>query len=115
MHSVSTLPLTICHSVNPRSEWMMFWLSSLPQWRLFRAFTVAASGFSIEDDAGLAESMDEATRRRTPPVRYLPSYASSYRMWYKGKLITISRTKEDSRWYNDKSTLTITLVLPIYQ
>jgi mitochondrial chaperone BCS1 len=95
---------------------MTFWLSSLPQWRQFRDFTVSTSGVSVEDDAlELAENMDEATRRRTPPVRYLPSYASSYRMWYKGRLIIVSRTKEDSRWFNDKSTLIITLVLSVCQ
>jgi hypothetical protein len=31
-------------------------------------------------------------------------------MWYKGRYITISRTKEEHRWYSDKSTLEITSV-----
>ncbi|KAI0255951.1 P-loop containing nucleoside triphosphate hydrolase protein [Lactifluus subvellereus] len=89
---------------------MMFWLSSLPQWRQFRDFSVTTSGFGLEDDAvELDENVDEETRRRTRPVRYLPSYASSYRMWYKGRYITISRIKEESRWFTDKSTLIITI------
>jgi chaperone BCS1 len=92
----------------------MFWLSSLPQWRQFRDFSVTTSGFGLEDDAvELDVNVDEETRRRTRPVRYLPSYASSYRMWYKGRYITISRMKEESRWFTDKSTLIITLVLSV--
>jgi len=91
-------------------EWMMFWLSSLPQFRQFRDFSVSTSNFSLEDDAlELDDGMDEDMRGRVRPVRYLPSYASSYRMWYKGRYITISRTKEDNRWNSDKSTLEITI------
>ena len=97
------------------SEWVMFWLSSLPQFRQFRDFSVSTSNFSLEDDAlELDDGVDEDMRGRTRPVRYLPSYASSYRMWYKGRYITISRTKEDNRWYSDKSTLEITSVSLVY-
>ena len=93
----------------------MFWLSSLPQFRQFRDFSVSTSNFSLEDDAlELDDGVDEDMRGRTRPVRYLPSYASSYRMWYKGRYITISRTKEDNRWYSDKSTLEITSVSLVY-
>ena len=60
------------------------------------------------------ESVNEDVRRRTRPVRYLPSYASSYWMWYKGRYVTISRTKEESRWNPDKSTLEITLVSSVF-
>jgi chaperone BCS1 len=93
---------------------MMFWLSSLPQFRQFRDFSVSTSNFSLEDDAlELDDGVDADTRRRTRPVRYLPSHASSYRMWYKGRFITISRTKEENRW-TDKSTLGITSVSSVY-
>jgi len=33
-----------------------------------------------------------------------------YRMWCKGRYITIYRTKEENRWFSDKSTLEITSV-----
>jgi mitochondrial chaperone BCS1 len=93
----------------------MLWLSSLPQWRQFRDFSVSTSVFGLDDDVvELDDNVDEVTRRRTPPVRYLPSYASSYGMWYKGRYISISRIKEDSRWFSDKSILTITLVSSVY-
>ncbi|KAH9976010.1 P-loop containing nucleoside triphosphate hydrolase protein [Lactifluus volemus] len=91
-------------------QWIMLWLSSLPQWRQFRDFSVSTSVFGLDDDVvELDDNVDEVTRRRTPPVRYLPSYASSYGMWYKGRYISISRIKEDSRWFSDKSILTITI------
>jgi chaperone BCS1 len=93
---------------------MMFWLSSLPQFRQFRDFVVSTHGSSHEDSMEFGESVDEDVRRRTRPVRYLPSYASSYWMWYKGRYVTISRTKEESRWNPDKSTLEITLVSSVY-
>jgi chaperone BCS1 len=98
-----------------RLEWVMFWLSSLPQFRQFRDFSVSTNGPS--EDSALEidrdDNMDEALRRRTRPVRYHPSYTSNYRMWYKGTYITISRTKEESRWYSDKSTLEITSVCSV--
>lgn len=93
----------------------MFWLSSLPQFRQFRDFSVTTNNFSIEDEAlEVDDGIDEDMQRRKRPVRYLPSYASSYRIWYKGRYITISRTKEDNRWYSDKSTLLITSVFNRY-
>jgi mitochondrial chaperone BCS1 len=92
-------------------EWMMFWLASLPQFRQFRDFSVSTSNFGLEDEAvEIDDCMDDGLRRRTRPVRYLPSYASSYSMWYKNRYMTISRVKEESRWYSDKSTLSITSV-----
>ena len=94
----------------------MFWLSSLPQFRQFRDFSVSTSNFSLDEDAlELDDGMDEDMRRRTRPVRYLPSYSLSYNMWYKGRYITISRTKEENRWCSDKSTLGITSVSSIYK
>jgi chaperone BCS1 len=94
---------------------MMFWLSSLPQFRQFRDFSVSTGNFSLQDDAlMLDDGVDEDMRRRTRPVRYLPSYASSYSMWYKGRYITISRTKEEISWHSNKSTLRITSVSSIY-
>ncbi|KAF8498574.1 P-loop containing nucleoside triphosphate hydrolase protein [Russula emetica] len=95
-------------------DWMMFWLSSLPQFRQFRDFSVSTNGPSLEEDRALEvdgndNDMDEALRRRTRPVRYHPSYTSNYWMWYKGTYITISRAKEETRWYSEKSTLEITI------
>jgi chaperone BCS1 len=101
-----------------RLVWMMFWLSSLPQFRQFRDFSVSTSGPSYGDGAleiDQDDNMDEALRRRTRPVRYHPSYTSKYWMWYKGTYISISRTKEEARWYSEKSTLEITSVLGFYR
>jgi chaperone BCS1 len=91
----------------------MFWLSSLPQFRQFRDFSVSTSGPSLEDSAleiDRDENVDEALRSRMRPVRYHPSCTSNYWMWYKGTYITISRSKEETRWYSERSTLEITLV-----
>ncbi|KAH9073493.1 P-loop containing nucleoside triphosphate hydrolase protein [Lactarius deliciosus] len=92
-------------------SWMMFWLSSLPQWRQFRDFSVSTGDFALGGDAlTLYEDEDEhLQQRRKRSVRYLPSYNASYRMWYKGRYVTVSRVKEESRWYSDKSTLTVTI------
>ncbi|KAI9440622.1 P-loop containing nucleoside triphosphate hydrolase protein, partial [Lactarius indigo] len=92
-------------------SWMMFWLSSLPQWRQFRDFSVSTGDFALGGDAlTLYENEDEQLQqRRRRSVRYLPSYNASYRMWYKGRYVTVSRVKEESRWTTDKSTLTITI------
>ncbi|KAH9022472.1 P-loop containing nucleoside triphosphate hydrolase protein [Lactarius pseudohatsudake] len=93
-------------------NWMMFWLSSLPQWRQFRDFSVSTDDLALGEDAlMLYENEDEQSseHRKKRSVRYLPSYNASYRMWYKGRYVTVSRAKEESRWYSDKSTLTITI------
>ncbi|KAH9074688.1 P-loop containing nucleoside triphosphate hydrolase protein [Lactarius deliciosus] len=92
-------------------SWMMFWLSSLPQWRQFRDFSVSTGDLALGGEAlMLYENEDEhPQQRRRRSVRYLPSYNASYRMWYKGRYVTVSRVKEESRWYSDKSTLTIAI------
>ncbi|KAI0305836.1 P-loop containing nucleoside triphosphate hydrolase protein [Multifurca ochricompacta] len=85
-------------------------VSSLPQWRHFRDFSVNTnSSFSPNDALEIDENMDEVVRRRTRPVRYLPSYSASYKMWYKGKYLTVSRVKEESRWDPDRSSLVVTI------
>ncbi len=95
----------------------MFWLSSLPQFRQFRDFSVSTSGPSFEDgtlNIDPDDDMDEGLQRRTRPVRFHPSYTSSYWMWYKGTYMTISRIKEENCWYSGKSTLEITSVCSVY-
>src|SRR5712671_3579861 len=91
---------------------MMFWLASLPQFRNFRDFSVSTNNFCLDDEH--LEELDEETRRRTRPIRYLPSYSSSYRMWYRGRFMTVTRTKEESRWWSEKSTLEITSASSVY-
>ena len=114
---VNALSLSVAYRADPGPEWMMFWLSSLPQFRRFRNFSVSTSGLSQEENAlDVIKYMNgrlqisEELRRRTRPIRYLPSYSSSYWMWYKGRYVTISRTKERNRWNSDKSTLHFTSV-----
>lgn len=94
----------------------MFWLSSCPQFRRFQDFSVSTSSLPLEDNALEIDDniMDEDLRRRTRPVRYLPSYSSSYWMWFRGRYITISRKKEENHWCSDKSTLHITSVSSCY-
>ena len=82
------------------SEWMMFQLSSLPQFPQFRDFSVSTSDPSVEDSTLEIDrdgNVDEALQLRIIPVWYHPSYTSSYWMWYKGRYITISRTMEETR------------------
>jgi chaperone BCS1 len=104
-HPFPSLPVT---ELTEDSEWMLFWLSSRPQFHRFRDFSVSTGGLSLDESAlEIDDNMDEGLRQRTRPVRYLPSYSSSYWMWYKGRYITISRTRDDSRY---SSTLRITSV-----
>ena len=112
-HPFPNPPVTV---LIQRLDWMMFWLSSLPQFRQFRDFSVSTNGPSLEDstlEIDQGGNMDEALRRRMRPVRYHPSYTSNYWMWYKGTYITISRTKEETRYYSEKSTLEITSVCSV--
>ena len=97
------------------SEWMMFWLSSRPEFRRFRDLSVSTSSLTLEQSAlEIDDNMDEGLHRRTRRVRYLPSYSSSYWIWYKGRFISISRAKEDTAYMPGKSILEITSVCSIY-
>ncbi|KAI9440619.1 P-loop containing nucleoside triphosphate hydrolase protein [Lactarius indigo] len=92
------------------SSWMMFWLSSLPQWRRCRDVSVSTV---FDVGRGALNPYENEDEHRQPrgqrAVRYLPSYTASHGMWYKGRYVTVSRVKEESRWGNDKSTLTVTI------
>ncbi|TFY81953.1 hypothetical protein EWM64_g2052 [Hericium alpestre] len=98
-------------------SWMMHWLSTLPQWRKVRQFTVSTGNWGLddkasvvlEDDDGNSEFINEG-RRTYNRVNYLPSMSTSYSLWYKRRWITISHVKEESRWCSDKSTLTVTIL-----
>lgn len=97
------------------SGWMMFWLSSLPQWRQFRDYSISTTRLGLGDGAlEFDESENEEQQRRRRPLRFLPSYTSSYRMWYKGRYITISRIKDDRVWPPNLSSLVITSVHLVY-
>jgi chaperone BCS1 len=98
---------------------MMLWLSTMPEWHNFRGFTVSTSNFGFDhnsleleedDDEDPDNTREPELRKRARKVRYLPAYATSYRFWYKGRLVWISREKEESRWYSDKSSLYVTCV-----
>jgi len=50
----------------------MFWLSSLPQFRQFRDFSISTIYFSLDYDAlELDNGVDEEMRRRTRPRHVL--------------------------------------------
>ena len=70
--SVNTLSphLSITELIR-RSEWMMFWLFSLPRFRQFRDFSVSTSDPSVEDSALEIDrdgNVDEALQLRIIPV-----------------------------------------------
>lgn len=98
------------------TDWMMFWLARLPQFRDVREFTVSTSSFGMDSDDEQDDNDDfdpqaAALRRRSRKVRCIPSYSATYSLWYKGRWMTISRVKDDQKWgWQDKATLHITYV-----
>lgn len=95
-------------------DWMLLWLSRLPQWREVREFTVSTSSFGISEDEQEDDDEDgEAAvrRRKTRKVKCIPSYTATYKLWYKGRWMSVSRVKDDQKWgWQEKSTLHITHV-----
>ncbi|TFY66502.1 hypothetical protein EVG20_g4583 [Dentipellis fragilis] len=94
--------------------WIMHWLASLPQWRKVRHFSVSTRLGNEDDEDVIHDDQDDLeddlSARNNRKVAYFPSYSMSYRFWHKYRWITVSRTKEESRWYSDKSTLRITIL-----
>ncbi|ETW78672.1 hypothetical protein HETIRDRAFT_246860, partial [Heterobasidion irregulare TC 32-1] len=96
-------------------DWMMFWLSSLPEWRKVREFVVSTTHLGQDDNSTAILEDDESddgspSIRKTRNIQCLPSYAATYTIWYKRRWMRITRQKEESRWsYGEKSTLQITL------
>ncbi|KAH9169892.1 hypothetical protein EDB89DRAFT_1379250 [Lactarius sanguifluus] len=86
---------------------MVCWLSSLPQWRRF--WDVPVSTVSVmgrRSNALRKWGRTPATTRATIcPIFTLLCCKS----WDVGRYVTVSRVKEESRWGNDKSTLTATI------
>lgn len=93
---------------------MILWLSRLPQWREVREFTVSTSSLGVDDD-GVDDDDDDCEaavrRRKTRKVKCIPSYTATYKLWYKGRWMSVSRIKDDQKWgWQEKSTLHITYV-----
>ena len=95
---------------------MMYWLSTRPNWKSFREYSVSTHTFGLENNGVELNDEDEEEddptgplRKRTRKVHYLPAYATGYRFWYKGRPVWIWRTKEDvsTRWGSNKSTLVL--------
>ncbi|VDC03535.1 unnamed protein product [Peniophora sp. CBMAI 1063] len=100
-------------------DWMMYWLSTRPNWKSFREYSVSTHTFGLENNGVELNDEDEEEddptgplRKRTRKVHYLPAYATGYRFWYKGRLVWLWRAKEEnsSRWGSDKSTLILNIL-----
>ena len=99
---------------------MMYWLSTRPNWKSFREYSVSTHTFGLDNNG--VDSMNDSDeedddptgplKKRTRKVHYLPAYATGYRFWYKGRLVWLWRAKEENstRWGSDKSTLVLKYV-----
>ncbi|KAA1473996.1 P-loop containing nucleoside triphosphate hydrolase protein [Dentipellis sp. KUC8613] len=97
-------------------RWLLYWLSSLPQWHNFRKFAVSSAFMTVgdEEEDAMQERegicVDGAPAANIRKVSYFPSFSTTYRFWYKGRWISIQRTKEEDRWATDKSTIRLTIL-----
>ncbi|EPT04413.1 hypothetical protein FOMPIDRAFT_1157609 [Fomitopsis schrenkii] len=76
-------------------RWVLYWLSHQHFWDQARVVDIAMSdNFGLEngDDDDDGEEEDSSTSRK---LVYHPSLVSPYKLWYKGRYMTISR---ETRW-----------------
>ncbi|TFK48574.1 P-loop containing nucleoside triphosphate hydrolase protein [Heliocybe sulcata] len=80
---------------DPAFDWMMVWLAQHSAWR--RARNVEISTRGVKD--GRCVSDDDASDTGSRKFSYLPSISDQHWMWYKGRLLTVCRSKESTGYY----------------
>ncbi|TFY65943.1 hypothetical protein EVG20_g5143 [Dentipellis fragilis] len=109
-------------SEDTTGRWLLYWLSSLPQWPLgrhagkVRKFAVSSVFVTVEDEEeDTLQEREEIFVDGTPStniskISYFPLFSTTYRFWYKRRWVSITRTKEEDRWLNNKSTIRLTML-----
>ncbi|THU79347.1 P-loop containing nucleoside triphosphate hydrolase protein [Dendrothele bispora CBS 962.96] len=102
-------------SSDPSYEWMMVWLSKQPAWAKTRDVEISTETYGTnnaavlledDDDTGLARFDYKTTRKLT----YIPSPSKTYTLWYRGRYMSITRTKErEVRYRETENTLCISI------
>ncbi|THU99238.1 P-loop containing nucleoside triphosphate hydrolase protein, partial [Dendrothele bispora CBS 962.96] len=97
-------------SKDPSYEWMMVWLSKQPAWAKTRDVEISTETYGAnnaavlledDDDTGLARFDYKTTRKLT----YIPSPSKTYRLWYRGRYMSIKRTKERDGFFRDDENI----------
>ncbi|KAK7446314.1 hypothetical protein VKT23_014520 [Stygiomarasmius scandens] len=103
-------------SNDPSYEWMMVWLSKQPAWSKTRDVEISTENYGAnsaaviledDDESGLSKFDEKTTRKLT----YMPSPSKTYTLWYKGRYMTITRTREKEGRYRDfENTLHVSIL-----
>jgi len=101
-----------------RTKWPQDWHTSPAKTRDVEISTenyganTAAVILEDDDDSGLSKFDEKTTRKLT----YMPSPSKTYTLWYKGRYMTITRTREKEGRYRDiENTLHVRFVCRSYE
>ncbi|KZT21613.1 hypothetical protein NEOLEDRAFT_1073191, partial [Neolentinus lepideus HHB14362 ss-1] len=109
--AASILFLTACFQEDdPAFHWMMVWLAQHPAWR--RARDVEVSTRTVPDSSSARYCFDDddadASSRK---FSYLPSPKNQHWMWYKGRYVSVCRSKESTGYFGrQEETLVIRIL-----
>ncbi|KZT21609.1 P-loop containing nucleoside triphosphate hydrolase protein [Neolentinus lepideus HHB14362 ss-1] len=109
--AISTLFLTACfQEEDPAYDWMMVWLAQHPAWR--RARDVEVSTRTVPDGSSPRYCFDDdGTDSSSRKFSYLPSPKNEHWMWYKGRYVSVCRSKDSTGlWGRQEETLVIRIL-----
>jgi chaperone BCS1 len=90
----------------------MVWLSQQPSWSNAREIAISTQNYGLSSSAELLPGEEaDGTERK---MGYLPSFDSSYTLWYNHHYVRITRTKV-REGYSTTETLTLRQVFCLKQ
>lgn len=95
---------------------MMVWLSQQPSWIKAREIAISTQAYGLNTRAIVVPGEeDESGEKPGRRVAYLPSFDTTYSIWYKRHYIRITRTKAQKGGNGTSEHLTLKCVcLPVY-
>ncbi|KAI0686404.1 P-loop containing nucleoside triphosphate hydrolase protein [Cytidiella melzeri] len=102
---VESFWLTACFEQNDNSySWALYWLSKHPSWDKARIIDVSTRSYGLNSPA-VAIYGDEVDEQEGRTLSYLPSFARTYTLWFKGHYVRVTRSQAQDGFYNHKEVL----------
>jgi len=90
-------------------DWMMVWLAKQPSWSKARDVQVSTKTFGLNSSSMLVEGED-AVLPGSRQISITPNFTTTYRIWYKRRLMIVTRIQSEGYFGRKDEMLTIDIL-----